>query len=171
MTDYCTLITNCDAMLTCPMCKKTLRAMTRECPACRTDLSLLVDYAGSIQDGLARAESLTRAGYLGEAVWAYLAILEVDPDCPAARRQVGQVAAAVRQFDQITDGRRWYQRVRDNARFGGETGWLNTALWVALVLGALLIGYWIGHRHESVEDNSAPASAADSRPTKDTPPD
>jgi uncharacterized protein YbaR (Trm112 family) len=145
-------------MLTCPMCKKPLRAMTRECPTCRTDLSLLTDYAGALQDGLARAESLTREGDLGEAVWTYLGILEVDPDCPAAQRQVGQVAAAVRQFDQITHGRRWFQRVRGRALFGEESGWFSVIVWVALVLAALLVGYWIGHRTSPVETEKPPAT-------------
>jgi hypothetical protein len=139
------------------MCKKQLRAVTRECPTCRTDLSLLTDYAEAMQDGLARAESLTKEGELGEAVWTYLGILEVDPDCPAARRQVGHVAAAVRQFDQITHGRRWSDRVRARVRFGEESGWLSVAIWVALVLAALLVGYWIGHRPPTVETD-APSS-------------
>jgi hypothetical protein len=138
------------------MCKKPLRAMARECPTCRTDLSLLTDYAGALQDGLARAESLTKEGELGEAVWTYLGILEVDPDCPAARRQVGQVAAAVRQFDQITHGRRWSHRVRGQAIFGEQSAWLNTVVWVGLVLAALLVGYWIGHSSSPVQTENAP---------------
>jgi hypothetical protein len=147
-------------MLTCPMCKKALRAMTRECPTCRTDLSLLTDYAGALDSGLARAESLTKEGELAEAVWTYLAILEVDPDCPAARRQVGQVAAAVRQFDQITHGRRWSERIRARARFGEESGWLNVVVWVVFVLAALLIGYWIGHRNSTVDAEIPPATTS-----------
>jgi uncharacterized protein YbaR (Trm112 family) len=147
-------------MLTCPMCKKQLRADTRECPTCRTDLSLLTDYAGAMQDGLARAESLTKEGELGEAVWTYLGILEVDPDCPEARRQVGQVAAAVRQFDQITLGRRWYERVRARALFGEESGWFSVLVWVVLVLAALLVGYWFGHRTSTAEAEVPPATTS-----------
>jgi len=94
-------------MLQCPQCTKPLRELARRCPTCQADLELLVDYVGHLQGGLERAENLTRAGELGEAVWAYLAVLEVDPDNPAARRQVGQVATAVRQFDHVTPGRRW----------------------------------------------------------------
>jgi len=120
---------------------------------------LLTDYAGALQDGLARAESLTKEGELGEAVWTYLGILEVDPDCPAAQRQVGQVAAAVRQFDQITHGRRWSQRVRRRAMFGEESGWFSVVVWVALVLAALLVGYWIGH-HTSPIANENPSTTA-----------
>src|SRR6516165_7093535 len=99
-------------MLTCPMCKKTLRQLARQCPTCRSDLSLLVDYVEHLDGGLRQAEALTRAGELGEAVWAYLQVLEVDPDNPEARRQVGEVAAAVRQFDRAAPGRRWLKRLR-----------------------------------------------------------
>jgi uncharacterized protein YbaR (Trm112 family) len=148
-------------MLTCPMCKKPLRSMARECPTCRTDLSLLTDYAGALQDGLARAESLTKEGELGEAVWTYLGVLEVDPDCPAAQRQVGQVAAAVRQFDQITHGRRWSQRVRGRAMFGEESGWFSVVIWVVLVLAALFVGYWIGHRNSPIASENPSTTASE----------
>src|SRR5438445_5926440 len=125
-------------MLTCPnpTCGKKLPALERECPRCRTDLSLLCDYVDHLGDGLARAEALTRAGELGEAVWAYLSVLEVDPDNATARRQVGQVVTAVRQFDEMTPGRRWLRKVRRQARFrawlhslGGEdgAGWFGVA--------------------------------------------
>jgi hypothetical protein len=142
-------------MLTCPnpTCGKKLATLQRECPRCRTDLSLLVDYVDHLQDGLARAEALTRAGELGEAVWAYLGVLEVDPDNAAARRQVGQVVTAVRQFDDTVPGRRWLRKVRRQARFrtwvhslGGEEGasWFGTAVWVLVVLGAVVLGYSLG---------------------------
>src|SRR5215472_6513374 len=104
-------------MLTCPMCKKKLRGLEKECLNCRTDVSLLVHYVEDLRDGLARAEELTRAGELGEAVWAYLAVLEVDPDNATARRQVGKVATAVRQFDQTQPGRRWLRALHK------ETWW------------------------------------------------
>jgi hypothetical protein len=142
-------------MLTCPnpTCGKKLATLERECPRCRTDLSLLVDYVDHLQDGLSRAEALTRAGKLGEAVWAYLGVLEVDPDNATARGQVGQVVTAVRQFDEATPGRRWLRKVRRQARFrawvqslGGEEGasWFGTAIWVLVVLGALVLGYTLG---------------------------
>jgi hypothetical protein len=114
---------------------------------------LLVDYVDHLQDGLARAEALTRAGELGEAVWTYLGVLEVDPDNATARRQVGQVVTAVRQFDEATPGRRWLRKIRRQARFrawlhslGGEEGasWFSTAVWVLVVLGALVLGYTLG---------------------------
>src|SRR6266852_5890334 len=104
-------------MLTCPMCKKTLPESTQRCPRCSTDLSLLTDYVEHLHDGVARAEDLTRQGHLGEAVWAYLEVLEVDPDNAIARRQVGRVATAVREFDRTAPGRRWLQRLGREARF------------------------------------------------------
>ena len=103
-------------MLTCPMCKKTLPESTQQCPRCNTDLSLLNDYVSYLNDGLARADALTRQGELGEAVWAYLEVLEVDPDNAVARQQVGKVATAVRQFDRAAPGRRWLQRLSRHAR-------------------------------------------------------
>src|SRR6516165_970792 len=128
-------------MLTCPMCKKTLPEDTPRCPRCSTDLSLLTDYVEQLHDGVARADALTRQGQLGEAVWAYLEVLEVDPDNATARRQVGQVVTAVRQFDQAAPGRRWFNKIRRETRFrrwaagvqgrvqeagrGDNVGWLN----------------------------------------------
>ena len=66
-------------MPVCPMCKKAGSA--RQCQRCGTDLSLLADFTADLRDGVARAETLTRRGELGEAVWAYLEVLEgsVDP--------------------------------------------------------------------------------------------
>ena len=87
------------------MCKKAVAESCVECPRCRADLSLLVDYVGHLQDGLVRAEQLTRKGDLGEAVWTYLEVLELDPDNAVARRQVNRVATAVRQFDRAAIGR------------------------------------------------------------------
>jgi hypothetical protein len=52
--------------------------------------------------------------------------------------------------------------VRDSARFGAENGWLSIALWVAIVLGALLLGYWMGYRATVAENNSASGPAAES---------
>jgi hypothetical protein len=130
-------------MLTCPMCKKSVRLTSRECPTCRTDLSLLVEYVDHLEDGLARAEALTRAGQLGEAVWAYLAVLEVDPDNAEAKRQVGQVAAAVRQFDRIALGRRWLDKLRRRAHFRHwAESWGHSAqgpAGIALLVGVVLL--------------------------------
>jgi len=138
------------------MCKKKLRGLERECLNCRTDVSLLVDYVENLRDGLAQAEALTRAGELGEAVWAYLSVLEVDPDNATARRQVGKVVTAVRQFDQAAPGRRWLRKLQKQTRFrrwlsrrneGDGSGWLGGLLWFLLVLGALLLGYFLGQTH------------------------
>jgi hypothetical protein len=143
-------------MLTCPMCKKSVRLDSRECPTCRTDLSLLVEYVDHLEEGLSRAEALTRAGELGEAVWAYLSVLEVDPDNAEARRQVGQVAAAVRQFDRIAVGRRWLDKMRRRAHFRrwadswGRDGqgnlWVVLAIGTLLMLAALAVGWALGAR-------------------------
>src|SRR5271156_6003069 len=123
-------------MLTCPMCKKKLRGLEKECGACKTDVSLLVDYVENLQDGLVRAEALTRAGELGEAVWAYLAVLEVDPENAPARKQVGLVATAVRQFDRATPRQRWL-RLHGEART-----WRAWLVGVLLLLTGLLLGYF-----------------------------
>jgi len=138
------------------MCKKKLRGLEKECLNCRTDVSLLVDYVESLREGLRQAEVLTRQGELGEAVWAYLAVLEVDPDNAKARKQVGQVATAVRQFDQTAPGRRWLKRIRKQNRFrrwlsswsgdgeGESGGWLSILLWFGVVLFIFWLGYATG---------------------------
>lgn len=141
-------------MLTCPMCKKQVADGTRVCPRCQTDLALLVDYHGHIQEGVARAEDLTRAGRLGEAVWAYLEVLEVDPENAAARQQVGQVATAVRQFDRAAPERRWLKKLRRQERL---RRWLEAArpapllglgalVLLALLAACFLLGYDWGYR-------------------------
>jgi hypothetical protein len=134
-------------MLTCPnpSCNKPLPALSRMCSYCQADLSLLVDYVDQLDDALARAEEWTRAGALGKAVWAYLEVLEVDPDNVRARAQVGQVATAVRVFDQVAQGRRWQNRLRSRESAGEDKGrmpgWLKAALLVLLVVAAFLLGY------------------------------
>lgn len=156
-------------MLTCPMCKKKLRGMEKECLNCRADVSLLIHYVEDLREGLARAEALTRAGELGEAVWAYLSVLEVDPDNAQARRQVGKVATAVRQFDQTSPGRRWRKKLQKKTRFRrwmaewnaeGEAvnGLLNGLLWFMLIFGALMIGYLIGAKSISPPDAAPPTT-------------
>jgi hypothetical protein len=94
-------------MPNCPQCTKPLRDIARRCPSCQADLDLLVDYVSHLQGGLERAENLVKAGELGQAIWAYLEVLEVDPDNPQARKQIGMIVTAVRQFDTVMPGRRW----------------------------------------------------------------
>jgi hypothetical protein len=142
-------------MLTCPQCKKRTQGLVRKCQTCQADLSLLVEYVGHLYLGLERAEALTRAGELGEAVWAYLEVLEVDPDNATARRQVGNVAAAVRVFDQTSEGRRWRKRLEREKRFrramafwgsDGETpGWMTALFWLLLLALTAGVGYVLGH--------------------------
>src|SRR5437868_489002 len=130
-------------MPSCPQCTKPLAELTRRCPSCMADLDLLVDYVNHLQTGVERAQTLTRAGELDLAVWAYLEVLEVDPDNAEARRQVGRVATAVRQFDRVSPGRRWLGRLR------GEDGddaaaqvarWVRGAFVVLLALAAFGVG-------------------------------
>jgi hypothetical protein len=141
-------------MLTCPMCKKTLPVDARSCPRCTADLTLLTDFLGNLRTNLSRADSLTREGRLGDAVWAYLEVLEVDPENPAAREQVGKVVTAVRQFDHASPSRRWADRLRRRARF---RQWLETwnerrplriGIWILVALAALVgsfvLGYFFG---------------------------
>lgn len=164
-------------MLTCPMCKKKLRGLEKECLNCRTDVSLLIHYVEDLRDGLARADALTRAGELGEAVWAYLAVLEVDPDNTTARRQVGQLATAVRQFDQAAPGRRWRKKLQKQTRFrrwmakwvaDGDTinSLLSSLLWGVLVFGALMIGYVIGVRSVPTRSDNVPLEKKIEKPEK-----
>ena len=55
---------------------------------------------GNLDEHLNKAEAALKAGDLGDAVWAYLNVLETDPEHPVAKRQVMKVATAVRQFDE-----------------------------------------------------------------------
>jgi hypothetical protein len=133
----------------CPQCNKTLATLVRRCPSCMADLDLLVEYVNQLQSGLDQAEKLTRAGELGPAVWAYLAVLEVDPDNVLARRQVGDVAMAVRQFDESAPGRRWLSRIRGGESASGLAGWLWFALATLLVVVAFVAGYGLANRSAS----------------------
>jgi hypothetical protein len=135
-------------MPACPQCNKTLRELVRRCPTCQADLDLLVDYVSHLSGGLQRAENLAKAGELGEAMWAYLEVLETDPDNGPARKQVGRVVAAVRKFDLSTPARRvalglppneprgfWKYLPSNEKLLGGAV-----MLLLGLVLG-LMIGY------------------------------
>src|SRR5258708_39437184 len=94
-------------MLPCPMCKKAVQQLDRKCPTCKTDLSLLVDYVGHLQNGLEQAEALTRAGQLGPAIWTYLSVLEGDPENATARNHVGQVITEKRPRRKKNGRRAW----------------------------------------------------------------
>jgi hypothetical protein len=145
-------------MPTCPQCQKPLAQLSRRCPSCKADLDLLLEYVNGLETNLARAEQLTRAGELGMAFWAYLEVLETDPDNAAARRQVGQVVTAVRQFDRFAPGRRWLYEVRGEKVPGegmdGLARWLRTAFVVVLVLAAFALGY--GWASQSTSGDPAP---------------
>jgi hypothetical protein len=131
-----------------PSCNKPLPALSRTCSFCQADLSLLVEYVDQLDDALARAEQWTRGGALAKAMWAYLEVLEIDPDNARARAQVGQVATAVRVFDQVAPGRRWRERLRGKHSLSGEDaglpGWLKAGLLVVLLLAAFILGYQWG---------------------------
>lgn len=160
-------------MFTCPMCKKKLRGVEEECPGCRTDVKLLRDYIQELRDGLVQGEAHTRAGQLGEAIWAYLGVLEVDPDNATARRQVGQVVTAVRQFDKTAPGRREAKRLQRQTSFrrfmahlgenGDGGGWVGSAFWFILVVAALVFGFVLGQlscsKHGTVKDQQEEKSS------------
>jgi hypothetical protein len=157
-------------MLLCPMptCKKPLARLSPTCPNCQADLSLLVDYVKNLQAGLDTAEERTRAGDLGGAVWAYLEVLEVDPDNSEARRQVGQVTAAVRQFDRSAPGRRWRWRLERRARFrhavttwaGDPVTWATFCWWLLVFLLVLALGFFLGRLFPPAPEGPPAAAAA-----------
>jgi hypothetical protein len=136
----------------CPQCNKVLTTLPRKCPTCMADLDLLVDFVNNLQDGLERAKDYSRDGELGKAVWSYLAILEVDPDNPEARRQVSQVATAVRQFDQTAPKRRWlkfegWKRLFDFYD-NPALAWVWAVLIAGLIAGMFVVGYVLGTYYE-----------------------
>jgi hypothetical protein len=132
----------------CPQCQKPLRELVRRCPSCQADLDLLVDYVNHSAGGLERAETLLKSGELGQAVWAYLTVLEVDPDNAPARKQVSQVATAVRQFDLTAPGRKWL-REHPGANLP-RSPLQNFLIYLGiglLVIGALIIGFVLGNNY------------------------
>jgi len=129
----------------CPQCNKPLLELTRQCPSCRADLDLLVDYVTGLKGSVGKAEQLTRAGHLGQAMWAYLEVLEVDPDNAAAREQVSQIATAVRQFDRSAPGRRWAQGLSPQGDGGLQLApWAKGVIVGAVVLLSFGFGYLCG---------------------------
>jgi hypothetical protein len=140
-------------MIKCPMCRELLPDDVRQCRKCQTDLTLLADYVSHLRVGLSQAESCTRTGELGDAVWAYLAVLEVDPDNTTARRQVGKVVTAVRQFDETAPGRRWMRALHKESRYrrwlvawqeGEGTGLMSWLFLFVVILGVVLGAYYWG---------------------------
>lgn len=133
--------------LTCPMCKKTLEPAVTPCPRCRADLTLLVDYMSNLEEHLNRADAALKAGELGEAVWAYLNVLETDPEHPVAKRQVTTVATTVRQFDDA-------KRASRNSMMLLGAGLL---LAVLMALGGTFyLGYQFGARSTTATYGDAP---------------
>jgi hypothetical protein len=129
----------------CPQCKKPLRELVRRCPSCQADLDLLVDYVSHLNGGLERAENLTRAGELGQAFWAYMEILEVDPDNAPAKKQVSQVVTAVRQFDQVNQGRRWLAQIRNGPPSKSPLAMVPGWAWAVMAVGAIVIAFSLGY--------------------------
>ena len=128
-------------MPNCPQCTKPLREIVRRCPSCQADLDLLVDYVSHLQGGLERAENLVKAGELGQAIWAYLEVLEVDPDNPQARKQIGLVVTAVRQFDTVMPGRRWANNLPPLPRTARP--WWHWLVFGSTVVVAIAFGFAI----------------------------
>ncbi len=148
----------------CPQCNKPLRELVRRCPSCQADLDLLVDFVSHLQGGVERARELTRAGELGQAVWAYLEVLEVDPDNNDAKKQIAQVATAVRQFDVAAPGRAWLKESPDGAtakkpRLGNWRTLVLALLICAAV--AFIIGFMLG--------GLVPVGSDEADPTKEPP--
>jgi len=139
----------------CPQCNKDLARFTSRCPTCHADLGLLVDYVQHLEDGLKDADNLTRSGELGQAVWAYLEVLETDPDNPVARRQVGQVATAVRQFDQTAPARRWAAGLQPYLD-GVLPRWMGIGLLAALFLIVFVLGFFLGSMAGGSGDDRPP---------------
>lgn len=140
----------------CPQCGKSLAGLPRKCPTCQADLDLLVDFVNHLQDGLERARDFAREGELGKAVWSYLAVLEVDPDNPEARRQVGQIATSVRQFDATSPKRRWLKVEGWRRAFSIQDNPFLPWIWVVVVLGlmagAFFLGYYLAESPEGTTD-------------------
>lgn len=151
-------------MPTCPQCTKPLRELVRRCPSCQADLDLLVTYVSDLQGGLERAESLTRAGELGQAIWAYLEVLEVEPDNAAARRQVSQIVTAVRQFDATTPSRRWADNLPPLVKQPLGPAWLRWTLIGTLAVLTFALGVAVGRLSGEAGDGAGAPRPHDERP-------
>jgi hypothetical protein len=154
----------------CPQCNKPLRELVRRCPSCQADLDLLVDYVSHLRGGLERAQDLTKAGELGQAVWAYLEILEVDPDNAAAKKQVSQVATAVRQFDSAAPSRGLLDRngTLEKARVSRKLKLFYVG-WGLVILVVFALGYLLGNlANSAAEDVPAVPPPPPPQKNKDT---
>ncbi len=134
-------------MLTCPMCKNSVDAVEAHCPRCQADLSLLCSFRDCVGEGLARADACLRNGALDGAVWAYLDVLEVDPDNPVARQQVAQVVTTIRHFDRVAPSRRWLKRIHRKER---NARWVEIAQKVLACIALLAaiggVAYYFGYQ-------------------------
>ncbi len=145
-------------MPACPQCTKPLRELGRRCPFCQADLDLLVDYVGHLSGGLDKARELTQSGELGQAIWAYLEILEVDPDNAVARRQISQVVTAVRQFDATMPGRRWATKPPPSSIWDWD--WPKLVTVATVVVLAFIFGVLIALPRTSSSDADRPNNGA-----------
>ncbi len=130
-------------MSQCPQCNREFTELPKECPACKTDLTLLVDHTQQLTLGLGKAEEWTRSGELAKATWAYLAVLEVDPNNPKARKQISRIATAVRQFDTTSPKKRWSLAL-GTEKNRSWIGWLLVAVLVLLLPVAFAAGFYFG---------------------------
>ena len=71
-------------------------------------------------------------------------MLEVDPDNTTARRQVGKVVTAVRQFDRTAPGRRWMTGLQKQAGGEGDLAWWPWLLAAMLFLGCVTLSFYWG---------------------------
>jgi hypothetical protein len=129
-------------MPVCPQCNREFAELSKECPSCKADLTLLLDHTKRLGLGLEKAEEWTKSGELGRATWAYLAVLEVDPDNPKARRQISRIATAIRQFDRTAPKQRWSLTMEG----GPRRSWLSlilVLLLLVLVPAAFLGGFFL----------------------------
>lgn len=101
-----------------------------------------MDYVSHLHGRLEYAEKLTRDGELGRAMWAYLEVLEVDPDNAEARKQIGQIVTAVRQFDKVIPGRRWANGL-PLVPDAGPRPWWHWAIIATAILAAFGIGFLV----------------------------
>src|SRR5258707_12481600 len=136
-------------MLTCPMCKKALEPRASPCSRCRADLTLLVDFMSNLDEHLNKADAAIKAGEIGEAVWAYLNVLETEPDHPVAKKQVLKVATAIRQFDEAKRS-----GLRNIFLLGAGFALAALLLAGSVFYGGYMLGEWRATLKTPVEENA-----------------